>query len=484
MRAPADELTSKPLPSEDNRELMPERILSHDPHTRWVLPATILGSSLGFIDSSVVNVALPAMQRDFQCSLATVQWIVNGYLLTLASFILLGGAAGDRFGRRRLFLMGLCGFAAASLLCALAPTVEWLIVARLAQGFAAALLTPASLAIISSAFAGEARGRAIGTWAGAAALTTAFGPPLGGWLVDSISWRAIFIINLPIAALAVIFILMTTNDRGRDSSRPLDFAGAILAVFSLGLICYGLISIGKGERSLGWRALTAAVAAIACFGIVETRAQEPMMPPSLFRNRGFAGANVLTVLLYAALTGVLFLLPYVLIRARGYSAAAAGTAFLPFALIMGLGSRSAGGLGARFGAGPPLAIGCWITAAGYSWLGLSAHREGYWSGVLPGLVVAALGMTIAVAPLTMAVFDSAPKDMGGIASGINNTAARAGGLFAVAALGLAFGSAGAASMPNTALISAYRLVMFAAAGLALASGLTAALTVYRRQPRT
>jgi hypothetical protein len=274
---------------------------------------------------------------------------------------------------------------------------------------------------------------------------------------------------------------MTPDDRGRNSDRPLDFLGAVLAVFGLGLICYGLISLGKGERSVGWGALVAAVATVACFCVAESRAEEPMMPLSLFRNRGFAGANGLTVLLYAALTGVLFILPYILIRVRGYGAAAAGMAFLPFALIMGLGSRSAGGIGSRFGAGPPLAIGSWLTAAGYVWLGLSADQGGYWSGVLPGLIVAAVGMTIAVAPLTMAVFDSAPMDMGGIASGVNNTAARAGGLFAVAALGLAFGDAGAASMTDAGLISAYRLVMFAAAGLALASGLIAALTIHRQQ---
>lgn len=448
--------------------------------TRWVLPATILGSSLSFIDSSVVNVALPAMQRDFQSSLATVQWIVNGYMLTLASFILLGGAAGDRFGRRRIFLMGLLAFAGASLMCAVAPTVNWLIAARLAQGFAAALLVPTSLAIIGSAFSGEARGRAIGTWAGSAALTTAFGPPLGGWLVDSISWRAIFFVNLPIAALAALFILRTPEDRGADNEQPLDFTGALLAVLSLGLICYSLITLGKGERALGLSGLVAAAIAVGCFGATEQRAEQPMMPLSLFRDRRFAGANGLTVLLYAALTGVLFLLPFVLIRTRGYSAAAAGAAFLPFSIIMGAGSRSAGGLGSRFGAGLPLTIGSCVTAGGYALLGFSAYDTDFWSGVLPGLVVSGIGMTIAVAPLTMAVFDSAPRNMGGIASGINNTAARAGGLIAVAALGLAFGDTGDSSVPNAALLSAYRLVMFAASGLALASSLIAALTIRRQ----
>jgi EmrB/QacA subfamily drug resistance transporter len=447
---------------------------------RWILPATILGSSLSFIDSSVVNVALPAIQRDFHSPLATVQWIVNGYMLTLASFILLGGAAGDRFGRRRIFVMGLCGFAGASLMCAVAPTVNWLIAARLLQGLASALLVPSSLAIIGSASSGEARGRAIGTWASSAALTTAFGPPLGGWLVDSISWRAIFFINLPIAALAVVLILKTPADPGRESGKPLDLAGALLAILSLGLICYSLIALGKGDRAVGLCALLAAAAAIVGFIGIQKRAVEPMMPLSLFGNRVFAGANSLTVLLYAALSGALFLLPFVLIRTRGYSAAAAGAAFLPISIIMGAGSRTAGGLGARFGAGLPLAAGSGITAIGYTLLGLTAYHSNYWSGMLPGLVVTGIGMTIAVAPLTTAVFDSAPKDMGGIASGINNTAARAGALIAVAALGLAFGDTGVAAIPDVALLSAYRLAMFVSAGLAVASALIAGLTIRRQ----
>lgn len=450
--------------------------------TRWILPATILGSSLGFIDSSVVNVALPAVQSGFHSSLATVQWIVNGYMLTLASFILLGGAAGDRYGQRRVFLLGLYGFAGASLLCTVAPTVAWLIIARLLQGLAGALLTPTSLAIIGAAFSGSERARAIGTWAGAAALTTAIGPPLGGWLVDSIGWRAIFFVNLPIAGLAMAFIVRTAPDRPRSAGPPLDVTGASLVVATLGLICYGLIALGKGQQRLGWCALVVAIIAAAFFYAAERRARAAMMPLWLFANRTFAAVNGLTVLLYAALSGVLFLLPFVLIRTRGYSAAQAGTAFLPFALIMGLGSRTAGGLGARFGSALPLAVGSWMTAGGFILLGFSAHETHYWSGILPGLVVTATGMTIAVAPLTTAVFDSAPKDMGGIASGINNTAARAGGLLAVAALGLAFGDAGTVSIENVALLAAYRLVMFVGASLAGASGVIA-LSAMRWQER-
>jgi EmrB/QacA subfamily drug resistance transporter len=447
--------------------------------TRWILPATILGSSLSFIDSSVVNVALPAMQRDLHASLATMQWVVNGYMLMLASLILPGGSAGDRFGRRRVFLIGLCAFVIASLACALAPGTAWLIAARLVQGVAAALLVPASLAIVGAAFTGAARGRAIGTWAGAAALTTALGPPLGGWLVDTISWRAIFYINIPIGALAALFALRIPSDRPPAKRTPLDLVGATLAVVSLGLLCDGLITLGRADRISGLAELIAAAAAVACFIRVEHRGRAPMMPLTLFHNRAFSGVNVLTVLLYATMTGVLFLLPFVLINARGYSASAAGAAFLPLPVIMGSGSRSAGALGARYGAGLPMTVGACLTGSGFALLALCTNDASYWTGTLPGIIVVAIGMTIAVPPLTTTVFDSSPVALSGIASGINNTAARAGGLIAVAALGLAFGTTGTASIPAATLLSAYRLVLFVAAGVAVLGGLIAALTVRR-----
>jgi EmrB/QacA subfamily drug resistance transporter len=443
----------------------------------WILPATILGSSLSFIDSSVVNVALPAMQRDFQSPLATMQWIVNGYMLMLAALILLGGAAGDRLGRRRVFLIGLVGFAAASVACGLAPAVPWLIAARFAQGVAAALLVPASLAIIGSAYSGEARGRAIGTWAGAAALTTALGPPLGGWLVDTSSWRAIFFVNLPIAAAAWLLALKIPSDRADESQGSIDGAGAVLGVLALGLLSYGLIAFGEGKRPIGAVVLGAAIPAIAFFIWREMRTRSPLMPLSLFRNVQFTGANALTVLLYAALSGGLFLLPFLLIQTHGYSATAAGAAFLPFSAIMGAGSRRAGGLVKQFGPRLPLVMGSLITACGYALLGFSGGDNSYWTGFLPGMVVLGIGMTIAVAPLTTTVFDSAPKDLSGVASGVNNAAARTGGLVAVAALGLAFGGAGASSIQASALPPAYRLVMFAAAILAVLSAVVAVATI-------
>ena len=449
--------------------------------TRWVLPATILGSSMSFIDGSVVNVALPAMQRSLATSFGTLQWVVNGYMLTLASLLLFGGSAGDRFGRRRVFMIGLGIFALASLVCGLAPSAPWLVAARLAQGAGAALLTPTSLAIVGSAYRGEARGVAIGTWAAASALTTALGPPLGGWMVDTIGWRSIFFVNLPIAAAALLFALGLPADRGVNRSEPLDRSGAVLAVLSLGLLTYGLSAIGEGALIGGAVALICAVPAIGFFIRREARTQSPMMPLSLFRDRNFSGANVLTVLLYAALGGALFLLPFLLIQVHGYSATAAGAAFLPFSAIVGLGSRWSGGLVDQFGSRLPLVVGPALTAAGFAILASSGGNPSYWSGILPGLTVVSIGMTITIAPLTTTVFDSAPDETSGMASGINNAAARAGSLVAIAALGLVFGAGTSPDVGGAPLERAYRLAMMAAAVLAGLSALTAALTISPRK---
>jgi EmrB/QacA subfamily drug resistance transporter len=449
--------------------------------TRWVLPATILGSSLSFIDGSVVNVALPAMRESLGADLATMQWVVNGYMLTLASLILLGGAAGDRYGRRRIFIIGLIGFTASSVACGLAPSAGWLVAGRLAQGIAAAFLVPASLAIIGAAYSGEERGRAIGTWAAAGALTTALGPLVGGWLVDTIGWRAIFFINLPFAAGALWLALKLSVDEITEAELPLDARGALLAILALGLLSYGLIALGAGQNLAGGISLVLAIPATALFLGAEARAKAPMMPLSLFRNETFSGANALTVMLYAALSGALFLLPFLLIQVHHYSAAAAGAAFLPFPIIMGLGSRWSGGLVEQTGAKLPLVIGPAIVAAGFALLALSGGTASYWTGFLPGLAVVGVGMTLSVAPLTTTVLNSAPRDKSGAASGINNAAARAGGLVAVAALGLAFGGADAGSMDPGSLTNAYRLVMFAASALAMLSALTAAMTIGRPQ---
>jgi len=395
--------------------------------------------------------------------------------------ILFGGSAGDRFGRRRIFMIGLGIFALASFACGLAPSAPWLVAARLAQGVGAALLTPTSLAIIGSAYSGKARGVAVGTWAAAGALTTALGPPLGGWLVDTIGWRWIFFVNLPIAAAALLFALKLPADRGINRSEPLDRSGAVLAVLSLGLLTHGLIVLGEGALIGGAVALTCAVPAMWLFIRREARARSPMMPPSLFRDRNFSGANALTVLLYAALGGALFLLPFLLIQVHGYSAMAAGAAFLPFSVIIGLGSRWSGGLVNKFGARLPLVVGPTVTAAGFAILASSGGNPSYWSGFLPGLTVVSIGMTITIAPLTTTVFDSAPDEKSGTASGINNAAARTGSLVAIAALGLAFGAAGSPDVGGSALASAYRLAMIAAAVLSGLSALTAALTIRPRK---
>jgi len=447
--------------------------------TRWVLPATILGSSMSFIDGSVVNVALPAIQRDLATGFGTLQWVFNGYMLSLASLILFGGAAGDRFGRRRIFIVGLLIFVAASVACGLATSPSWLVAARFTQGVGAALLTPTSLAIVGSSYSGDARGAALGTWAAAGALTAALGPPLGGWLVDTIGWRSIFFLNLPIGAAAFLLALRLPADQPVNQSTPLDQSGAVLAVVSLALLTFGLISLGERDLTSGVVALVCAAPAIWIFVRREAHAPAPMMPLALFRERAFSGANALTLLLYAALGGALFVLPLVLMEVHGYSAAAAGASLLPFSVIIGLGSRRSGGLIHRFGARLPLVVGPTVAAAGFVSLALTGSNASYWSGFLPGLVIVSIGMTITIAPLTTTVFDSAPDEMSGTASGINNAAARAGSLVAIAALGLAV----AATVPDVdgaGLASAYRPAMIAAAALAGLSALTAALTIRAR----
>jgi EmrB/QacA subfamily drug resistance transporter len=438
---------------------------------------------MSFIDGSVVNVALPAMQSTFATDFGTLQWVMNGYLLALASLILLGGAAGDRLGRRRVFMIGLCLFIVASVACALATSSFFLVAARFAQGVGAALLTPTSLAIVGSAYGGDARGPAIGTWAAAGALTTALGPPLGGWLIDTVGWRSIFFLNVPIGAVALLFAFKLPPDRAMERSAPLDHRGGVLATVALGLLTFGLISLGERALLRGVLALVGALHVAWMFIRHEARAPSPMMPLSLFHDHSFSGANALTVLLYAALGGAFFLLPLVLIQDHDYTATAAGAALLPFAVILGLGSRATGALVNRFGRRAPLVLGPLVTAAGFAILGFGGRNPSYLVGFLPGLIVVGIGMTIAIAPLTTTVFDSAPDDMSGIASGINNAAARAGSLVAIAALGLVVAGTtpDAPDAEGSTLASAYATAMAAAAFLAGLSALTAALTIRPRK---
>lgn len=440
-----------------------------DTRRKWVLPVTILGSSMGFIDGSVVNVALPSMQASFSSTLATMQWIVNGYMLMLASLILLGGAIGDRYGRRRSFIIGLVIFAVASAACGFAPTAGWLVFGRLLQGAGAALLVPASLAIIGGAYPKKERGRAIGTWAAAAGIMTVLGPPLGGWLVDSTGWRAIFFINPPIAAVTLALAVRLPPDGIRRSHERLDILGSVLAVLALGFLSYGLIALGEGATTLGLVAALASIPSAIAFGMVEARKSAPMLPFSLFKDRSFLGANVMTVLLYAALSAALFFLPFLLMRVHGYTATQAGSAMLPFSILIGLGSRWTGGLTDRLGPRPPLVFGALLAAAGYAFLAMTGDISNYWTGYLPGLLLLGAGMTVAIPPLTTTVFSSSPEEMSGTASGINNAAARGGGLVAVAAIGLAFGSSDLATISREQLQSAYSLVLWCAAALSLIS---------------
>jgi EmrB/QacA subfamily drug resistance transporter len=435
---------------------------------RLILAATVLGSSLAFIDGSVVNVALPAIRQALKADAGQIQWIVNAYLLLLGTLVLIGGSAGDRYGRRKVFAVGVTLFALASLACALSPGVGFLIAARALQGVAAALVVPASLAILGAAFEPERRGPMIGAWAGFGAVTAAIGPVLGGWLVDAVSWRAIFLINLPIAAATVWLTLKAVPESRDPEVEHLDWRGAVLAAAGLGALTWGLTAAGdRGWASPAvWSALIAGVAVLAGFVALQARETHPMMPLSLYRSTTFSGANLLTLALYFGLTGALFFLPYELIARHGYKAAEAGATLLPLSLVMGTLSGVAGRVANRVGARAMLTAGPVIAGVGFAMLAGPWIAAGFWTGVLPGLMVLSLGMTISVAPLTSTVMAAVPSSHAGVASGVNNAVARIAGLLAVAILGLVYFAPGGGGYPWVMGISASAAVAAGLVGLA------------------
>lgn len=459
---------------------------------KWILLTTVLGSSMALLDSTVVNVALPTIGRDLDASLSALQWTVNGYMLSLAGLILLGGSLGDRFGRRKIFVIGVVWFAAASLLCGLAPNVGVLIAARVLQGVGGALLTPGSLAIIQASFHPDDRARAIGLWSGFGGVGAAVGPFLGGWLVDGPGWRWVFLLNIPVALVCAPIALLhvpesaggTSRATGAESGgkphRGFDVLGAVLGALSLALVTYALIEATSGSV-LVWVAAVGGVLAGVAFVYVERRRPDPMMPPDIFASRQFTAVNLVTLCVYAAFGGFFFLTALQLQVVAGYSALQAGTALLPTTALMLLFSARSGEISQRIGPRIPLTVGPLLCAAGMLLMLRVGEDASYVADVLPALLVMGLGMVILVAPLTATVLASVDVGRAGLASGINNAAARVAGLLAVAALPLLTGMGEEAYRSADAFDSAFRRAMPLCAGV-LVVGAVLAFTTVRRPP--
>ena len=451
---------------------------------RWVLLATVLGSAIASIDATVVGIALPAIGRDFSTSLATLQWVVTAYTLTLAGLLLFAGALGDKYGRKKIFLAGVVWFALASLLCAVAPDAPFLIAARAVQGIGAALLTPGSLAIIEASFAPADRGKAIGAWSGLSGVGSAIGPFLGGWLIQAVSWRLIFLINLPVAALVVaVGLRHVPESRDPGATGKVDVTGGVLVTGGLVGLTYGLIQApGAGWTSPApLTALTGGVVLLAAFIAWEQHAAMPMLPLNLFRSAQFNAANLVTFAVYGALGGALFLLPIQLIQVSGYTALQAGISLLPVTVIMLALSARSGALAARIGPRLQMTIGPVIIAAGLALFARIGYSGNYLTEVLPAVLVFGLGLAINVAPLTSTVLAAVPAEHAGMASAVNNDVARAASLIAVAVLPAAAGLSGSAYLHRAQFSAGFHTASLISAGMCIAGAAVAAVAI--RNPR-